>query len=542
MHVGDRTLATHGLIFVLAGIFSGWKQNIAFYLTPDSYDGALLNPIVLEIITKAESIGLYVHNITNDMGSNNLAMWRNFLVGFAGRYSKVTNSIIHPVRNNHKLWFIADCDHLLKNLKFCLLHHETITLPAKVITANNLSSSMVECLHIKELAEFQENLELKLMPNIKIDDFSSGTFNKIKVNKTKNFMSRDVSASLKFLAIQNSKQAYWTTAFFIEIISKWFTLMTSRTSKVALGKTSGNTFSEKKFEESIAFLESVIELFQEMIVGNGMQFKPMQRGVIISTIIELSTYLINEKGYQYVLAGRLTSDCVENIFSCIRARQPTPNALQFIHNLKIIAVSKYLKPIGNFSYEEDDRIIVGDFLNRPKIQKIKEKLPYVPGFSNKNIILRNIENNVLYNIAEYILSRVSKSNISCESCLNSAGSPTYKSISKFVQFVQLPCFRKNTLFFVNEITFQYFQLMEIIIRQYLPYLKSNYDANKYDLVHFFNEKMQHIPCVILKNCHNIKQKIMIRFIRFRLQIGNPKGRLPNKTYNSKTMAMHATVR
>lgn len=147
-----------------------------------------------------------------------------------------------------------------------------------------------------------------------------------------------------------------------------------------------------------------------------------------------------------VLAERLTSDCVENIFSCIRARQPTPNALQFIHNLKIIAVSKYLKPIGNSSYEEDDRIIVGNFFNRPKIQKIKEKLPYVPDFSNKKIILGNIENNVLYNIAGYILSRVSKSNISCESCLNSAGSPTYKSTSKFVQFVQLRCFRKNTLF------------------------------------------------------------------------------------------------
>ncbi|XP_071576118.1 uncharacterized protein [Temnothorax nylanderi] len=51
--------------------------------------------------------------------------------------------------------------------------------------------------------------------------------------------------------------------------------------------------------------ESIIELFQEMKVGNGTQFKPVQRGVIITTksIIELSTYLINEKDYQFVLAG-----------------------------------------------------------------------------------------------------------------------------------------------------------------------------------------------------------------------------------------------
>lgn len=57
----------------------------------------------LEIIQKAESIGLYVHSVTNDMGPNNLAMWRKFLVGFAGRYSTVTNSVTHPVDNNCKL-------------------------------------------------------------------------------------------------------------------------------------------------------------------------------------------------------------------------------------------------------------------------------------------------------------------------------------------------------------------------------------------------------------------------------------------------------
>lgn len=199
MHVEKRVQATHALIDVLAGIFSRWKQIVAFYLTPDSYDGALLYPIMLEIIQKVET-GLYVHCITNDMGPNNLAMWRKFFVGCAGRYSTITNSITHPVDNNRKLWFIADPDHLLKNLKFCLINNKTITLLEKFVNANNLLSSVVNSLHIKELIEFQDNLQLKLAPKIKVGDFSSGTFNKMKVNKAKNFMSRDISASLNFLA------------------------------------------------------------------------------------------------------------------------------------------------------------------------------------------------------------------------------------------------------------------------------------------------------------------------------------------------------
>lgn len=136
---------------------------------------------------------------------------------------------------------------------------------------------------------------------------------------------------------------------------------------------------------------------------------------------------------------------MENIFSSVRAKQPSPNALQFKHNLKIIAISKYLKPVGNSSYEEDDRVIAGDFLSKPKAKK-NLKIPLIPDFSTKDINLGDIEINVLYYIAGYILSRISKYNIVCKLCLNSAGSLTYDPISKCTKFVQLKCFRRNMLF------------------------------------------------------------------------------------------------
>ena len=84
-------------LYLLVSFLVGNK--LLFYLIPASYNGALLYLVILEIIKKAESIGLFVHSITTDMGPNNLAMWRTFLVGFAGRYSTVTNSMIYPVDN-----------------------------------------------------------------------------------------------------------------------------------------------------------------------------------------------------------------------------------------------------------------------------------------------------------------------------------------------------------------------------------------------------------------------------------------------------------
>ncbi|EZA62205.1 hypothetical protein X777_02831 [Ooceraea biroi] len=58
----------------------------------------------------------------------------------------------------------------------------------------------------------------------------------MKVNTAKNFLSRDVSATLKFLATQDSKKEYQTTALFIEILSQWFTIMTSRAANLTLRK------------------------------------------------------------------------------------------------------------------------------------------------------------------------------------------------------------------------------------------------------------------------------------------------------------------
>jgi len=88
------------------------------------------------------------------------------------------------------------------------------------------------------------------------------------------------------------------------------------------------------------------------------------------------------------------------------------NVLHFKQNSKIIAISKYsyLKPVSNSSYEENDRIFVGDFLSRLKAKEMKRNLPYISDFSTQKVNLDVTEMNVLYNLAGYILSRISKNN------------------------------------------------------------------------------------------------------------------------------------
>jgi len=67
-------VANHGLLFMLGGISSRWKQTVAYYFTSDSVRGHTFKAIIDEIISRAESLGLHVHSITSDMGASNKSM------------------------------------------------------------------------------------------------------------------------------------------------------------------------------------------------------------------------------------------------------------------------------------------------------------------------------------------------------------------------------------------------------------------------------------------------------------------------------------
>lgn len=542
--LGKNPYATHGLVCMICGIFTRWKQIVAYYYTPDGFTGAILKEIILKIIEKAENLGLLIHSITSDMGGVNQAMWKAFENISANKYSIIKNSVPHPLDNNRKLFFFADAPHLLKNLRTALVNNKIIILPQNFAEMYELSSCIVKCSHVEELVAEQENLTFKLAPKLDSQVVTITNFNKMRVNKATALYNRDVSSALQFIAKERNINEYKVTALFIEIVSKWFNMVTSRTSLIALGRIEGEEKSHKKFDESIKFLKSIIDLFCNIKIGVDGKFKPVQCGIMLTTtsFIELTNYLINERGYLYVLGARFTQDCVENLFSNIRKKFPVPNALQFKQCLKIHSVSQYLQVLPNTNYEQDEGPLLVNFLKKcqkDKNQNILCEIPVIPTYVDKiQINMDNVHLNVLYSLAGYIIHKISKLSTVCKTCIDSAGSRTFDANIKYSKLVHFKCFRSQTLFFVNTETYNYFYEMEVIIRRYLPYIK-NKNCN---LITVLTEKMANIRCDTLGTCCNLYNKIMKHFITFRIKIDCKKGRLKTKIFSSKTMAMHSTIK
>ncbi|EFN63682.1 Transposable element P transposase, partial [Camponotus floridanus] len=374
--------ATHGLVFMLAGLASRWKQTVAYYFTGNKVNGAKLKPLIENIISKAEGIGLHVHNVTSDMGPCNQAMWKAF--GVHVSQFEVNNNCTHPCDNNRLLFFYSDVPHALKNIKTGFVKNQTIIIPDNFVNKYALPTSIVHCSHLNDILAADEACDIKLAHKLRSEYLSKNNhFQKMRVNTAMRVLSKQVALSFHNL---------------------------------------------EKFNETVAFLHEVIELFAALKVGQAGHWKPFQTAIIMSTttVIQLTSFLLNNRHYNFFLPSRLTQDCIENLFSLLRMKNVVLNALQFKNNLKLISISQYMKNISNSNYEYDDREFLSDFFNilmenRKPVRECEEQIE-IPNVVIQKIVFSKIELNKIYYIAGYLIANINKRERICQTCISAAGS------------------------------------------------------------------------------------------------------------------------
>lgn len=164
------------------------------------------------------------------------------------------------------------------------------------------------------------------------------------------FNPRTDKAGLKLLAKHTNESAIETTAFFIHLVSQWFALLTNRKVSIAVAKN-----KIKDYDQAINHLKKSRNIFQNINIGEKGHWKPVQTGVImaIDSILYLQDFLLNKRGYKFVLTGRFTQVCLKNLFSLIRFKMPILNALQVKHNLKLIIITQISSCSNVTSYDTD---------------------------------------------------------------------------------------------------------------------------------------------------------------------------------------------
>ncbi|KYN01653.1 hypothetical protein ALC62_07550 [Cyphomyrmex costatus] len=148
----------------------------------------------------------------------------------------------------------------------------------------------------------------------------------MRVNKAKNVFSNHVSSALEFLTNENHKLEYITTSWFVKQISKWFSLMTSRTCCTALG-----TKNKEIYNASISFLRKIIDLFTKIKIID--QIPPFNNNLTIE-------YNNKEINSLYHIAEYCLASVKKTCTSC-------SNCIEFVGSKKNI---KAKKTSLNFKY------------------------------------------------------------------------------------------------------------------------------------------------------------------------------------------------
>jgi len=484
---GHGGAATHALIFMLAGITSRWKQTIAYHFTGNSVNGAYFQPLVTEIVQRAHVIGLHVNAVTCDMGS--------------------------PCADGRFLHFMYDVPHLIKNVKAGLVNGNEFKLGADIVSRHDLPSNVVSLGAIKELVTFQVNDDLKLTPNLDMEMVSNTAhFDKMKVGKALNFFSKSVSAGLHYL-VENEgfDNALLTTAWFLDFMNTWFDLMSSRHPATALSKA--NTCA---YEKAIRHLEETLVVFGGIECGKS--WKPWQSGVILSTssVLDIQRELL-ARGHHFVLTSRLTQDCLENLFGCVRFKNPVPNVLEFRQALKLITVAQFLKCPASGNYLEDDRSFLADFLDTPKEKPAtpdecdEDTFSYLIGELLPDTLSKAQESS-LYYLAGYCISSVSKSWTHCTTCLEAA-EDRRKSLSQGSReaITRLKEYKEGALTHCSDEAFKLFREGEKQFRMVQDHLNGHNLVDK--LVRRLSAFSVDIP-----DCHDLKTKLLTKFFTVRLYI------------------------
>ncbi|XP_071576398.1 uncharacterized protein [Temnothorax nylanderi] len=572
--IGKCTFPTHSglarkaLVFMLAGCSLRWKFPVAYYFTRkvdeellevENATGKAMQSIVLQILKKAEGIGLRVCCVISDMGSDNRGMWKAF--GIKCTRSEVKVSISHPERSGDELIFMPDPVHAFKNIATMLNANNVISLPLDIVNSENLVTDKVNIAHLDDLMDHEKKFELKIAFRLKEKNLHcTNNFVKMKTSTSRAVFCRRTEVGLTLLSLHKEEETYRTTAYWVGLVNRWFDLMTNRGKKLAL-----NLRNHEAYQAALDHIRRTAYVFQHMKVGELGRWKPVQAAVVMAStaILLLQDYFLQKRGYIFLLTWRFTQDCLENLFSLLRFRLPTPNALNLKDNLKVITLTQLCQQIKNSNYdfdlsEEEEERVRKDFLAFSKkmaatklsTQEVNGLIEvssiHVPLLSDERMhLIDEWEWPVIYDVAGTVIHSIKKMNMTvCDAYFQSVpwegdGCHPYGHV------VELRKYTENALYSVSDELFCAIMKAEVSFRETRNLL---INVENYDIAKFMAEQLQYVwEGTNIPSCHDITKKILYRFYTMRLEMCTLKENADRAAivkeycFSSKTMAMHVAV-
>ncbi len=311
--------AMGALVFQVVGMKQPWKQAFSFFFIENAMDHSKLIDLVSSAMDKLSEVGLDVHALSSDMGSNFRSMLDQLGVTVDNPY------ITHREK---KVWVFADMPHVMKCIRNCLYSHKKIW---------DMDGTCIASWHVlEEFYESDKKQKIRLAPKLKQAHFSMSVFGaKMKVKWATQLLSHSVAAGVQtYASFGQLGEDAEPTAQFCETLNDLFDVFNS---SVKLGKT---RFQAALTSDSnlIAYLDECYEWIQGWKVKNKKgkditnHFQYINGMLSNINAVKMLVKDVESLGFQYLCTRRLCTDSVENLFAALRGRrgfETNPSCLGF---------------------------------------------------------------------------------------------------------------------------------------------------------------------------------------------------------------------
>lgn len=336
-------------VFVARGIFTNWKQPLAYQFSNTACHSTELYRLLSQCILALQNIGLKVVIVVSDMGTNNKQL---------SNHLGITPQNPYFILNDQKIFFLFDVPHLLKATRNMFIKH-------------NFKSDQcfLKMQYVRQFFEIDTTKKFKLAPKLTISHISPDPLEKMKTRRATQLFSQAVVTGINtYIHFEKIAAAAISTVTFIDKMDKLFDILNS-TAQYKGDKLHAHIFVGSDLQ--LSFLTECFEFFDTLTVINSfgqtvtneMKFIDGWK-ITISAVLKLWEYL-KEKGFNSLETRRLNQDIIENLFGQIRAKGGNclnPPPMAFVRTFKTLLFHNFFNT-GSENCEDDfDKILLD--LNR----------------------------------------------------------------------------------------------------------------------------------------------------------------------------------
>lgn len=237
--------AQNALVIMARGLYSSWKQPIAYYFVKSQFNATELRPVLEDCFRKLTSTGLLVEGIATDMGSNVIQLENAFGVSPDNPQFKI---------DDHDLLYFFDTCHLIKATRNNLISN------IFYFDDKNTSWSYVETFYNKDKKEFYRSA-----PKLTNAHVYPSNFDKMRVSLATQIISHSVASGMNvYIRLGELPAGALGT---IEVIEKFNNLFDILNSQDLKNPNKYKTVFEGS-PDQMKYLDDMIEFLKKLKILN----------------------------------------------------------------------------------------------------------------------------------------------------------------------------------------------------------------------------------------------------------------------------------